>query len=302
MTLRTVIAAFLACIAIPVHACEDEWVRLLNVLEIEEINHAAATRANEHGCQITDVALAVDRAVLRVDSIRWLVPGLSLAFDGRAVPRMVEFEIENGRYIPSIDDPVMDYLFDVQSKRAGIDAFFRAYWDEPNDTIWLENLRANFPGENSVLVSAEIGNVDLRTPETAAQSLSQFGLKNLKLGIESKGLFETYFIFTLGQALLDGSTDPEADIAHMIAQSLAIIQTLPNATFDHETRANLARLVTDMPNPYGTIQLELNAIDGLGPSPFIDLWENEPHTSSNDIWSILSGTEIDIRYDQEAAN
>lgn len=70
--------------------------------------------------------------------------------------------------------------------------------------------------------------------------------------------------------MLPGEGDMQAAVAGLKAQAAAGIAQLLEATFPAGTKAAMVALLTELPNPSGTLPLALRSEAGVGPSRVLD--------------------------------
>lgn len=97
-------------------------------------------------------------------------------------------------------------------------------------------------------------------------SATGFAVIKLDLSVVTHGLFEWYVLMALGPAFLPGEGDMQAAVAGLKAQAAAGTALLPEATFPAGIKAAMEAVLTELPNPSGSLTLALWSGAGVGPS------------------------------------
>lgn len=187
---------------------------------------------------------------------------------GGANPLQADLQVEG--YVQELvsRDVISQYLLRAQSRPKALDVAVSVQADSATRILDLTRLDVDFPGDNAISVTGKARNVDLSTPAAQQMSLSGFAVTDLGVSIRSNGLFEDYALWPLGYLVLGGPTDPEVQVAALKLQGQAIVASLPDETFAPAAKAALAALISEMPNPAGTLDLSLRSEAGVGPARF----------------------------------
>ncbi len=297
----------LALFAAPLHAqgfgpgCATQWSKINDLLRQADVPGAPFTqvpRQRANGCVVSDIVLPPqNRVEMRARSLAWSGSEMARFTDQGLPPTDLVIELDDLRIIPRIDDPVMDYLFQAQSVPSAIDLRMAARWDAEMGRLHLETVEADFPGDNFIRFEAEISGVDLSTQQSLAMSAGSFSVTRTLTEIRTNGLFEGYLLMAAGAPLLTGDDPPEEQVEALKSKALASIDAMPTGQVPAASKAALKRLVGDMPNPAGTITVAMSADPGLGPARFLGLALNRDLDDLSDIWPLLDGVRLDIRYE-----
>lgn len=227
-------------------------------------------------CVIEDVVLDLsgdhangwhaDRLRLRGSAWPWLAAQISGTDGAGVVPEDLEVEVEGLRLVLSTGTPQMDYLFAAQARANTIDGALTLAWDAAARVLTVKALTVDFPGDNALALSAAVRGVDLSSTGAMQMSATGFAVTKLDLSVVTHGLFEWYVLMALGPALLPADGDMQAAVAGLKAQAAAGIALLPEATFPVGTKAAMEAVLTELPNPSGTLTLALRSEAGVGPS------------------------------------
>ncbi len=273
-------SALLPRVAEAGNQCADIW-RTVGSLVPEVIAVGTGPEiAAEGGCLVTGLRIGGQRqyAVLATIDRLWWSDGLPTGDRSGplAIPETLELGIDGLRIGVFVDDPVWNYLMEAQRQAAGIDIRLAARWSPETQILDLDFMKVDFPGDNVLLASGTLTDLDPADFGAGAR------LTGLDLSVTTNGLFETYLLMPIGQALLAGSTDPTADVAAIKARASAAVAAAPIP--DAASRAALIRLIEDMPNPSGTVELTLLSDNGFGLTAFAPFVSGLPPA-----WTAVSG-------------
>ena len=206
------------------------------------------------GVLVNDATLSA-RVEGRIDRLRWR--GLDPLLEG-GLPTEAWVEMEGLRIVPITGDPVFDWLLAAQQGPVGIDATLDAGVDA-DGAVALRSLRVDLPGRDAIDLSVETAGLDLSSRAAFEASLGRAGVTRASATVVMDGLFERYLLMPLGAAALDGVEDPARE-APLLRDALAAqMRLLPEAIFPGPTRGSLEALVAALPNPRGTLRLDLAA-------------------------------------------
>jgi hypothetical protein len=222
------------------------------------------------GCLFTDLQIKDSRPY----SPNWFADSLHLhgalqwIADGSTPPDRLGVGMTGFRAVVQTGDPQFDYLLLAQSRANETRVNLDVAWDAAARVLAVERLDMDFPGENLVQVTAQLTGVDLSSPGAMQMSLTSLALTELDMTVQTHGLFEGYLLMPLGNMLLSGDGDMEAEVAALKAEATAAALALPEAQFSADTRAALATLIARLPNPAGTLTLSFRAEPGFGATRF----------------------------------
>lgn len=185
-----------------------------------------------------------------------------------ATPETLEVAVRGLRFEVSTGNSQMDYLLAAQARAAPTRVDLALDWDRAAKVLVLSRLEIDFPGDNAVSLSARVANVDLSSEGALQMSATGFALTEADLSVTSHGLFEHYVLMSLGPSLLPLEGDMAAAMAALQAEATAALADLPEATFPAATKDAVARLIAEMPNPSGQLDLAVRADPGFGPARF----------------------------------
>jgi len=251
--------------------CQASWDRLAAALPLSAETGAAP--AEDGRCSIERVALetgyGLHPAGFEASRMLWATEGYDPA-DPAALPRALSVEIEGINQLLHTGDPVFDYLLRFQMRASSTQARMDLHWDEAEQRLELERLEIDFPGQNSLSLSATLAGIDLGSVGMAQISAMSSGLARLDLEIETNGLFESLALIPLGNALIDPwGAEPAEQVAQFKAAAAGWLSDLPEANLDGASRTALLDLLDTLPNPAGTLRIRAGAEPPFGPSRFM---------------------------------
>jgi hypothetical protein len=259
------VTALLTLTALPAAAdCANTFSAIATLLNLPPV--AAPAPDADGWCHLTDLRLGGESQfapVIDIATLSWRQTGpVTLTGDRLTLPQDIDLRLDGLRIGVVTGDAVMDWLMAAQRQPNPISATLSL--TTQGDTVTLNGLAIDFPGDNAVTLAASVRGLKTADTDTLFQSLPQAQLTALDLAVTSNGLFETYALMPLGTALLSGATDPAAQVAAAQTIVRARIAGLPDSLFDATERDALGALVADLPNPTGTFTLTLDAPTGLG--------------------------------------
>lgn len=208
-----------------------------------------------------------------IDKAIWRGEGLG-GISSNKFPTTFEFELHGFRIRHKVDEPLLDYLFEMQSNApsAGIQFRLRASRDAGARTLKLHYFDAIFPGNNRVNLNFDIESIDLSSVEALQMSATSFVLRRAELMTESNGLFEQFFIMPLGNALLYGVEDPKARVDELRSEAKDWLSGFPEFFLPEASRTAAFNLIDDLPNPTGVSRLVLEAPESFSPAMILMMY------------------------------
>lgn len=285
-------------------ACDAVWSKLNGLLAAAGVLDgpvaATAVTAERQQCMLRDLQVPAGIAgQFRARSLGWEGEGLDRFTAEGLPPTALRLTIDGIRFVPLLDEPVMQYLLAEQSVPFGVDVTLSLRWHADEGQLLLEQFEADFPGDNAVRVTAMADGIDLSSHDAMRMSVGSVALREVTANITSNGLFESYALFVVGGALLGGAENPAGEVARLKAQAIVAIDDFPAAIYPDASREALKALVRDMPHPKGTLRVAMTADPGLGPARFLSLSKRSDIAGLDDIWPLLDGVRYDIRYDRQ---
>ena len=203
-----------------------------------------------------------------MDQLRFRGSALGWIAEGTGLPEGLEVAVEGLRLVVETGDARMDWLFAAQARPNEIGAKLVLAWNPAAKIMRLDRLSIDFPGENLVDLSAVVTGVDLSSQGAIQMSATSFALTEADLRISTHGLFEWYALMALGPMVLPPEGDMAAAAAGIRSDLLAMVCDLPGTSVSDASKAALAALVADLPNPSGDLTVRLKAKPGIGPVRF----------------------------------
>lgn len=254
-------------------------------------------------CEAREVSfqtvLGPEAPQLRLDLLRWRSDGLrswlgSLDNDeGERLappPTFLEIAFEGARVHVPTGEPGFDWLLDAQTVPDRWDGFLQLRWDEARQEM-VGTVALDHAGESALWADATVAGLDLTDQAALEGSLDAAALTRLTAEVTSRGLFERYLLLPLGTRVIGPGDRPELAASFERRMALQVTKALPSATFPDPTRAELAALIQELPNPWGRLSVELVAQDGLGVSQFIRLG---PPEDLDALWPALEGVTVAV--------
>jgi hypothetical protein len=273
--------ALLLALAAPVHAegligqdlCQAVWAEAGKRLS-KEMAPTAATSAFEDGwCVFEDVILpfpSVFDEVKHAERLRVRGDALTWFLDTSVLPKRLDVEVQGLTTAFAKIDTSFEYMTAARARLESVDAAITISWEAAARELVIERMEIDFPGDNRVSLVARARGVDLSSPGSMQMSLTGFAVTEADLIVESKGLFETYLLNPLGSLVLPIGSEIEGDVEALVedlrAKAKAGVERFPVASFSQASKAALVSLISELPNPSGTLTLALRSEAGLGPS------------------------------------
>ncbi len=304
MTLRPLV---LAC-AIPTAAAAEfdrVSVDLCNqIFETVTVDNAlpltvGAISTGPAGCVFRDIAFEgqnVGDFSIHINRLTIAAAGIDAFIADQTPLRAVKIDMDGLRYFPVIGDATFEYLYRVQNQRMSVDANLDVSWDAARQVISLTQFEVVFDPLNSVSATYEIANADLSSLGALETSLGGMAITHMTLDLQSNGLFESLVLPVLVTTLIGYDEDPEAEVEALKTMATRAILGFPSEIFPGETRHHLATVVDDMPNPAGTLSLEISSDVGIGATRLMPAIAFGAPRSLEEVWPLLDGVKIEAEY------
>ncbi len=281
-------------------ACTASLQRLAQVTGVSPIAAIAAEAqiTSDGWCGLSDVTIPTNSKYLSfgIDDLQWRGTDMARFAAGGLPPTALDVRLTGFRFLTNTGDPVMTYLMAQQSGAKGISGDLSLIWDAGSSELEMTALNLDFPGENTIAVTARFRGVDLTSRATMQQSVGGFALTKAKVDVLTNGLFETYLLLPFGQLVLGGAEDPAAQVAALKAAASDQISSFPNPPFMPGSTDALTQLITDMPNPTGRIVLDIDAPNGLGPAQTAKFALFGIPQSLDEVWPLFGSAQISVTY------
>jgi hypothetical protein len=280
--------------------CNAVWTSLATSFPLR----GAVAPPDGEWCVFADVVLDMPGTYVpdwHAEKLRLRGAALTWAVDRSLPPDRLELAVEGLRLVVQTGDPQMDYLFAAQARpnRIGVQAALA--WDGAARTLTVERLEIDFPGENLVSLTALVNGVDLSSEGAMQMSATGFAVTEADLMIQTHGLFEWYVLMAFGPMVLPREGDMAAAMARVRADLVTGIAALPDATFPQASKAALAALAGELPNPSGILTLSLRSAAGVGPARLMGYaMTGVPHTMA-EAGPLFDGVTVNIGWSHEDA-
>lgn len=252
------------------------------------------------GCRINGVRFPADGLlIVKADSLRWSGRDLDrFATDGLP-PTALQLELTGVTVSPELDDPVFNYLRDIQARGQSFDLSVNLDWDQVQKQLNVRRVRLHMPEDDFVEFSAQFNGVDLTSENSMQTSVGSFQLMQSTLTVRSMRLFQDYVLFPIGSVVLGGAENPAAKVNDLKAQAQAAINQAPGDVLPLKSKSALTQLIDDLPDPSGTLIIEQSANPGIGPARFIPLaLRGGSIDTADDLWQLMDGVTFAITYDK----
>ena len=291
-------------LAAPVQAqdvCAAVWDRLVSGVSL--VAPVTGTmRAEGADCLAEAVEIGIPGSLLPVAVIERLrLSGGALGWiaGNSAAPDRLEITVEGLSFQLRTGMADMDYVYAAQARANPIRVTAALEWQAGAKRLLLDRLDVDLPGDNATTLTAVVERVDLSSKAAMQMSLTGAALHSADLTVRTHGLFETYLLPVLGNGLLPHEGDVEAEVARLKAQATEIVLGLPEAQFPGGTRAALAALIAELPNPAGTLTLAFRADPGFGAARFAGYAGKPLPATLAEAAPLLDGVTVEIGWTHE---
>ncbi len=306
--MKWIVALLLMALSAPAQAqtanCSAEWAALSNVLmkmgRISNPLPGLIRQTADGGCRTSGLTIPVDSNItLRAESLTWKGENLTWLATGSSPPTSFLASLKGISVIPDIGDPVFSYLQGIQMRGSKIDLGLSLEWNAKEQVLSLDGARLEFPDHDFVELSAKVEGVDITSLPSLQTSVGRFGVTKATTTIRTTQFFQSYLLLPLGMALLDGAEDPEAETRRLKDVAISFLRQIPDDVLSAGSKTALMNLVSDMPEPSGTLRIEQTASPGIGPGRALAIAMNpEAFEDFAELMSLLDGIDIEITYDR----
>ncbi|HLQ18228.1 MAG TPA: hypothetical protein VK146_04545 [Tabrizicola sp.] len=298
------LALFIAGPAGAGELCPAAWEKVRAVLSNLGTLQGEAQQDGDW-CKVDGLVMDLDGQYLpdwHVDQLRVRGSALGWLVDGSQAPDGLEIVVDGLRLVPQTGDPQMDWLFQAQSRPNAIRAEAALSWDVAEKVLRLEGLTVDFPGENLVELSVVARGVDLSSTGALQMSATGFAVTEADLRVTTHGLFEWYVLMPFGPTILpqDGDMEIAADALRMRLR--AAVADLPGASVSTQSKAALADLIDELPNPSGDLSVSFRSNGGIGPARFIGWAMTGVPRAASDASAVLEGATVEVDWTHEDAS
>jgi hypothetical protein len=165
-------------------------------------------------------------------------------------------------------------------------------------------LDLDIPHGNAIRAKAMLDGVDLSSPASMQASLGGAALTRLSAQVTTRDLFETRVLPALAPMLMGDLTDPEEMVRRQRVLAQVQIGRLPTGIFPDPTQAELLELLGELPNPSGTLSLEVVAVQGggLGLPRFSRFVMSGLPDTPEELWPALDGVTVSANWAPDQAS
>lgn len=217
-------------------------------------------------CLAQEISLSVQGGTrVRLDSLKWRATEMDRLIDEGLPPRSLEIYGEGLGFVPQTGDDVYDYLLGLQIRETELGFGLSVRWDGVQNAVLVDEAYFAFDDTNRIDVTGRIDGVDLTDEVSFQTSFGTMGLSNLLFKAAFDGWFETYLAVPVGVAILtDTGVPPEDQVDKLQRQSFDFISNFPDAILPAVAGEALADFITQLPNPRGTLQVQVSADPVIG--------------------------------------
>lgn len=279
-------------------ACAAVWDRITAELAVP-LTADPVTAEPDGWCAVASVGFDSGRTyapVFSAEAIRWRIEGIDRFLADLTPPSALDLQVLGLRQSTATGDALLDYLMRVQQVPQATDARLTLRWDAESRVLSLDDFAVDFPGDNALTVTAKLADIDLSSVEALEASLMSARLTSLSSDLQSNGLFESLILWPLGNELLSGSGDPEADVVALKDLARTEIAAIPDSVLAEAGRTALTALVDQMPNPAGTLGLRLTSAAGFDLTRLMPLVAMGNPPTRQDVWGVFDGVAMDILF------
>ena len=228
------------------------------------------------------------------------VPGPAAAAQGSALDSL-QIEIDGLTLPVRTDDPATDYLLAAQAQVSPMSMRFQADWDRDARRLKIVRFDLALWGENRITLRAVIDNVDLSSKSATQMALAGFTIREADLTITTRGLFETFVLpMLISRFDPTAGTSVEAQAEVLRQSALDAVAALPEPAFAPDSKAALGELLRDLPNPAGTLRVQLRAKTGFGPARLMSYAMTGVPQSGADLAPLFDGATFGIDWERAA--
>jgi hypothetical protein len=270
---RHLLLAAGVALASPVQAqdlCAAVWDRLVLGAAIL-VPVSGTVRADGAACEVSGVEIDMPgdyTPVWVIERLRLSGGALGWIAGAGGTPDRLEIAVEGLSFQLRTGMADLDYIHAAQARANPTRLTAALEWQADARRLVLERLEVDLPGDNAITLTAAVEGVDLSSAGAMQMSLTGAALREADLTVQSHGFFEFYLLPWLGNGLLPLEGDVEAAAAALQARATEVVAGLPGAQFPGDSRAALAALIAELPNPAGTLTLSFRADPGFGAARF----------------------------------
>jgi hypothetical protein len=174
----------------------------------------------------------------------------------------LEVEATGIKVAPKIGDRAMDARMRSFLRLQTAELALSADWDKDADVLAIRELVLTLPGRNRLTLSARIEGADL----SGASALLGGAVTSLGLELVTDGRVARPVVQALGTRLVPEGADEGQAVLAVRALLGEVVEAMPAATLDRESRFALSAMVAGLPQTTGTLKLVLAAEDGISPA------------------------------------
>lgn len=288
----------------PAHAqdlCDAVWDRLAAGISVLAPVTGTA-RAEDAACEVTGIEIDMPgdyTPVWVIDRLRLSGGALGWIAGTKAAPDRLEIAVEGLSFQLRTGMADMDYIYAAQARANPTHVAVALSWQAEARQLVLERLDVDMPGDNAISLTAVVEGVDLSGDAAMQQSLTTAALRAADLSVRTHGFFEAYLLPNLGNGLLPLDADVEAEVARLKAEATAAVTALPEAQFPGGSRAALAALIAEVPNPAGTLTLAFRADPAFGATRFAGFADQSLPATLAAAAPLLDGVTVEIGWTHE---
>ena len=212
-------------------------------------------------CSYTNLELGQGSGRAKIADIRLRSPNLKEFADTGSLPAQLDFILSDFVMAPEFhDNPWQSYSVQAYARRFPIDLSGQLHLDATGSRFQLEDVTADFAGNNEITISLDASIVD---DSKAWIFFPPIRTHSVSIRLQTNGLFEVL----LGLYLRSGNSRDDV-VAIVDAQIIAIelwMAGLSPDQMDENSQRALSKFIADFPNPTGQLNLSVEFPQGLAP-------------------------------------
>lgn len=222
---------------------------------------------DEGWCAIENARFAiVPQQVIGLETLRWRASDIARFIEDGLPPRSFEIVGKGFDISATTGVAIIDYLVTLKPTTLPGSGFgLSVRWDGVQKAVQIDEAYFDFSTDNRIELSARVEGVDLTDLESTQASVATMGLRDLLVTSQFNGWFETHVAMILGLLILDADgAEPQEQVAAYKDQAIDIISQLPETIVPLNSQDALTAFVQTLPQPRGTLRLQLSADPTLG--------------------------------------
>ena len=279
----------------PAMACEAQRDLIVSQLMfggLDVIERGTVSKFDT-GCHLRDLKLSTGSYLqVPIADVSWSGQGLEQMMAGAFGAFDLQASFKGLQMVAvAPEDAGLSYLMALQQRYNLIDGHVDVAFDPKIGQLRLDAFRIDFPDQSFIDITGHVSGDASFDNRSLVDVLTELTLPTLTISANNAGYLDS-FVFSVLVGHLSAVDNPEDVVEAAKTQAIVAIGDLPDAVFDADTRAALARFVADGPMVRGAFTFELSGDPGLLFARLVE-WETEADPFGADALSdLLQGTVI----------